>query len=368
MERKNGLGLGLLVFGLGMASLNSNAQDVFGVDYIRKMENVNRKSVSDVSPISLEKNYFYRGKDLILSEPFEDEAKNFLNGLELSIYYPTNDCYLSKRDSLDIRRYVLKVLRPYYKNSGEKLESLTIEGLADCRGERVKNYFLSHKRAQELAKYIYPIVRNSISPSVKVYISAFGEEHSGQTEDSLKLQKDRVVKIIPNGNPLKTALDICGGNTILGDQSGSMSFEGSLYWKCFQNYKFSKGVKVFAYSEFIPPRGMSKEECSFEDYPERKHTYDINSEISYGATSYYPSKEILLSSDFVSNNDTITTIINGKNDLNGKSPDKIIEIAKGKNLVLNMVGLELSGNCVNNFIRIAKETGGKFYFVNKFIP
>jgi outer membrane protein OmpA-like peptidoglycan-associated protein len=350
---------GFLFGGLSFFSNDMKSQDVFGCDYIRKVD-VNRALKDE--EILYEDSYkkFFDYSDF--TEPFEDESKNALEGKVMNIYFPTNKCDLSERDSVDIKRYVLKVLKPYIENSNEKLVSFNVEGFADCRGDNLENYDLSHRRAESVASYLYKVSRNSISPSVKIYTSAFGEMQSEETDDLVELQNNRVVKIILNENPIKHALDVCKGRKILGDQSGSMI----PYWDSFRKYEFREIDDVFTYSKFIPPRGMRKEECDTNKYPEMIHTYNINTEIAHGATSYYPAKKILIPSEFISSGDTITTIINGKNDFIGESPDEIIRLANEKKVVLNMIGIELSGNYVGDFIRIADETGGKYYFVKNF--
>ncbi len=365
MKADKNLIYGLLFSIASVFSLNSNAQDVFGVDYIRKL-NVNRNNQSEVvKRDSYSESFFDYDK---FSEPFNDELKNSLEGRVMNVYFPTNDCDLSGRDSIDIRRYVLKVLKPYVDNSQDKIVCFNVEGFADCRGDEVDNYHLSHKRAEAVADYLNKLSRNIISPSIRIDISAFGETKSKETKNPFELQKDRIVRIIPNENPIKHALDICDGRIVLGDQSGSMSVNGSPYWRYFQDYKFDVGVDVFSYSEFVPPRGVEKESCDAERYPERFHTYNINEEVAHGATSYYPAKRILISSEFVSDGDTITTVVNGLNDFKGESPDDIINSAKGRKIVLNMIGVELSGEYVKDFIKIANETGGKYYFVKRFYP
>lgn len=359
MGKINNLIYGTLIGGLSLVSLNGNSQDVFGCGYIRKLE-VNR--ISDYN--ENKKKEFYEIPKVEFCEPFEDESKNSLEGKIMNIYFQTKKCDLSGTDSIDLKRYVLKFIKPIYDL--EKITVFNVEGFADCRGSGIENYELSHRRAEATAKYLDYLSRNIVSPSIEIYTSAFGDLQSRETTDSIEMQRDRVVRIIPNENPLKHALDICKSRIVLLDQSGSMSVNGSPYWKYSQKYNFSDSAEVFSYSEFIPPRGLKKEELDPEKFPGINHTYNINTEDAYGATSYYPAKEKLISSDFVKQNEIITVVINGKNDFEGYNSERIISLAQSKNVRFNMIGFELSGKYVRDFIEIANQTGGKYYFVKRF--
>lgn len=362
------LALGVFCLGVGISSVFG--QNFEECDYIRRL-NVNRFTQTTENTCDNSKNFPTYDN---FKEPFSGEAKNSLEGKVMKIYFQNDNCNLSKNDSIDLRRYVLHVLKPYSGKGGfEKLESLNFRGFADCNGNPKYNHDLSHKRAENTAKYVEELVHNTISPSVKIYISAFGEDKSTETKDSLLWQKDRVVEIIFNENPLKDAMNLCKGKIYLLDQSGSMGPTIDLstnlvydWWSHLQDYSFPIGTDVFFYSEFIPPRGIKKEECDPLDYPEMIHTYDIKTEIANGATCYYPAKNKLLSSSIVEKGSEIVTLINGKNDFNKENPYNVIKKAKEKDVQLHMIGIDLSGNYVHDFIDIANETGGKYYFINIF--
>ncbi len=362
----------LSLFSLG--TLNSTAQNVFpDCDYLRKL-NVNRRT-EQFHEISKEliKNYT-SAKEIDFSEPLEDEARNSLEGMSMNIYFPTDKYNLSGRDSSDIKKYFDNVIISYLKQEN-KISSFNLKGYADCVPLKnvedksvsdLYNYNLSHKRAESVANYLDYLIYTRIHSHVNIFISAYGNMYSKKTKNPDEKKEDRKVEFIVNENPIRNALNVCRGKIILGDQSGSMSCNGSPYWKYFQEHPFFGGVDVFTYSEFVPPRGMKKEDCPMEIYPQRFHTYDINKETASGATSYYPAMEKLLSSDIVSEGDTITAIVNGLNDFSNENPGQIIKIAGEKKVVSNIIGLELSGKCISDLMTIPEKTEGKYYFVHRF--
>ena len=145
----------------------------------------------------------------------------------MNIYFQTNKSELTLNDSVDMNRYFIKFLK--YHSLYEKVTNFNIEGFADCRGDEWDNYELSNKRAEAVANYL-----KKFYPNIKIYISARGEMNSKETKDSLELQKDRCVRIFFNENPLNRALNLCGANSYVLDQSGSMNKDGE--WNILQDY------------------------------------------------------------------------------------------------------------------------------------
>ena len=117
---------------------------------------------------------------------FEDEAKNSLEGKIMNTYFQTDKSDLTKNDSIDIKNYLMKA-----DSLEGGLKTLVVGGFADYRGD--KNDVLSFNRAKAVADYIFKLY-----PEIKISLFAFGESQSTESNDSLVLQKDRVVKIIPN--------------------------------------------------------------------------------------------------------------------------------------------------------------------------
>ena len=350
--------MALALFFSGSFFVQGRSQNVInGCDYIRELKvNICHENLN-TSP--------GRIKDFIsgynnFEEPFEDEAKNSLDGKVMNVYFQTNSSNITKRDSTDLRRYVLDVIKPTYLY--EKLMNFNVEGFADFRGDIGKNYSLSSKRAESVANYLEDLAHNIVSPSIKIYVSAFGEvrNHKGKNLEDLK--KDRVVRIIPNNNPVIRALENCNADFYLLDQSGSMNKDN--FWKSLQNFSFPESSHVFSFSKLILPEGFDKNNLDSLDYPEFFHTFDIKTEVAYGKTPYYSAMDKFLS--IIPSNKVIDILVNGESNFGDGTPDDIIKKTKEKNLVLNMIGINVSRDFENQLIEIANATNGNYYFLKNF--
>ena len=91
---------GILVGGLSLFSLKGKSQDVFGVDYIRKLE-VNRATNYHEN----KKQYNFSIPSVEFKEPLGDEAKNSLEEKVMNVYFQTSKCDLSETDSIDLTNY-----------------------------------------------------------------------------------------------------------------------------------------------------------------------------------------------------------------------------------------------------------------------
>lgn len=357
--------LPLLFGGLSLFYRGVNAQDMFGVDYVRKIE-VNRTKPLSEDVRKSSKNEFYFSYNNF-SEPYEGEAKNSLENKIMNIYFKSNDTILTDRDYTDIGRLFKKVIKPYLE-SGNEITSFNVVGYADCmppRGVSDKNiaseynYNLSYSRAKNVANEVdrlsYSIL-GMLNP--KIFISAYGDLGSKETRDSTQQKNDRVVKIIVNGNPVENALTLCESKTILVDQSGSMTE----CWDYIKNLEFPVDADVLFYSQYMPLKGTKKDEFKEFNSYWGSHTYKIDSEFAWGRTCFYEANEVLLPT--LNDNSELNVIINGKNDFKGSNPSKIINLANDKNIKVNIIGFDLTGECISNMIKIASETGGRYYIVN----
>ncbi len=337
---------GILFSGLSLGlSENVFSQDIFSCDYIRRLKVNHCQREFSEKHVSSEINF---------SEPLAGELKNSLEGIIMNIHFRTNESDLFHSDSLDLESYCKEILKPYVDKKG--INSFNIEGYADCVGSEKDNLILSDKRCLSIANFL-----KRKFPQVDFYISAFGESQSRETQDSLLLGEDRVGKIIPDENPLKRALDICRADVYLLDQSGSMNQNGE--WKLLQKYSFPDSSEVYSFSKLMLPPNSTLEDLNPRNYPEFFHTYDIKTEIARGKTAYYPANNILIPS--LENDRTVTAIINGKNNFGNVSSKEIIDKAKSKSIKVNHVGINLSEDSQKDFIDIATQTGGKYYFFRK---
>lgn len=342
-----GLSKIVLPFALGVFSLsNVFSQNVVdGCDYVRKLK-VNRAGEKSV----YEKNFNFKPRKVVFSEPLVGEAKNSLEGIIFNNYFQFNKSDLTEADKCDIGRYVSGVLNEY--SIYEKITSFVVEGYADCSGNSEYNYNLSNRRSENVAKHL-----KSFFPHANIYVCAYGETQSKETSDSLEMQKDRVVRIIPNENPLKRALDVCPGNDYLLDQSGTMSekinfYQGgrvSNYWKNLAEYRFPDSSNVYSFSQNV---GVNY-----------SRTYDINTEEAWGATAYYKSFDTLV--HLIPEKSVITSVMNAEENVGG-SAERILNKCRQKNLTLNSIGIDLDENWKRELIQIADGTNGKVYFIKKF--
>lgn len=320
---------------LAGSSLIGVSQNYMKCDYIRKLE-VNQKINSIYEH---KRNNFISYEKIDFKKPLNDEVQNSLEDKILNIYFPTNESDISSNDESDIRKYACSYLKPNSK--WIKINSFTIEGFADFRGGASLNYDLSKKRAENVLEKIQPFF-----PKSDYYICAYGESKSFEGKDSLDLAKDRVVKIIPNENPLNFALSNLLADVYLLDQSGSMNTNSE--WRLLQNYIYPENCEVYSFSKI---------EGGNYDYG-----YKIKNAIAEGRTSYYSALDTLLSSV---KNKTITTMINGKDNVGGATSEEIIRKAKQNNVVLNLIGLNLKDEDKKDFLKIIEETNGKYYFLEK---
>lgn len=320
---------------LASAPLVSFSQDYMGCDYIRKLK-VNCEEAKKKS----KRDDFISYENFNFKSPLNDETQNSLEGKILNIYFPTNESNLSSNDESDIRKYAYCYLKPNSK--WIDIKTFMIEGFADFRGGAELNYNLSKERADNVLSKIYPFFRKS-----DYYVCAYGESKSSEDKDSLELAKDRVVKIIPNENPLISALNNLKADIYLLDQSGSMNKNGE--WILLQNYIYPEDCDVYSFSKVY-------------DNPDYEYKYDIKDAKAFGNTSYYSALDTLLSSV---KNKAITTMINGKDNVGGSTSEKIIKKAKQNNVVLNLIGLNLKDKDKIDFLKIAEETEGKYYFLEK---
>lgn len=322
---------------LAFAPFVGLSQDYMGCDYIREL-----KVKRDTSYFEGNKSQddFISYGDIKFKEAFADESENDLEGKVMNIYFPTNNSDLSCNDKIDIRRYMVSYLKPNSK--WVKINSFMVEGFADFRGGSDLNYNLSKNRAENVLNEI-----SNFFPNADYYVCAYGESKSSEFKDSLELMKDRVVKIIPNENPLISALSNLKGDVYLLDQSGSMNRNGE--WNLLQNYSYPADSKVYSFSKV-------------EDAEKFEYKYSISEDFAFGKTSYYSALDTLISSV---ENKTITTMINGKDNVGGANPDEIIKKAKENNVVLNLIGLNLKDDDKKELLDLVEETDGKYYFLKK---
>jgi outer membrane protein OmpA-like peptidoglycan-associated protein len=326
---------------LGVISfISAEAQDFNGCDYVRQLK-VNTKTENKIYP---NKQEFPKYNNF--SEPLKDEAKNSLEEKIMHIYFQTKKNDLTKGDSIDLMRYFLNVLSPY--SVYEKINCINLEGFADCIGKDYDNYVLSLKRTEAVASYL-----RNFFPHTPFYFSAFGETQSPETRDSSILKKNREVKIIINENPLSRALSLCNADVYLLDQSGSMNLNGE--WALLQNYPYPDSCDIYSYSK------LSKN--TPKNFPEAMHTYDISTEIASGKTCQYDATDTLMTE--LAENTTLTTVVNGKNNIGGTNPKKIIDKAKKKNIKLNIIRINLPESSKDELISLASGTSGRYYFLKK---
>jgi outer membrane protein OmpA-like peptidoglycan-associated protein len=342
---KNAL-YGFLFGGLSLLPcLNVKSQDVFGCDYVRQLK-VNCGKIPEIKKSNLD-------NIINLSKPLEGESQNSLDEITMNIYFRNNEFCLSGKDSSDLNLYCKNILKPYIEKN--KIKILTIEAHTDCIGSEESNLKLSDNRGMSIVNFL----RRKFNYT-DFYISSFGKSKSTETNDSILLSRDRVVKIIPDENPLKRALDVCKADIYLVDQSGSMKHNGE--WQLLQKYTFPDSSRVYSFSKLTLPPNSKLEDLNPENFPEFFHTYDISTEVAMGKTAYYPASEKVIMSN---ENNAITAIVNGENNYGQKSHEEIINLALERNIKLNQVGINLSEESKKKFIEIAKKTGGKFYFFRK---
>lgn len=333
----------------GSLFFSAKTQNFPDCDYLRELK-VNK---IEGSQGDFNKNALCFVKYNNFKEPVDFELKNSFDNGDMNVYFPNNCAELSKNDLIDLNRYISEVLVPYGKEN--KIKNINIEGYANVLGDEEYNYFLSIRRAENVAKVIKHKLYCYFPYDIQVKVSAFGESKSVETDDSIQLQNDRKVIISVEENPLKRGLEYLGGNVFLLDQSGSMN-DGS--WNSLREYFFPEAKAYYSFSQPFIINGSSK-----EDYPEFNYSYDINTDVPAGKTSFYGAMDKLISSPFVGNNDTLTTIINGEDNVGLISPLEIIEKAKDKNVILNILGINVREDYAKTLINFTNKTKGNYYFI-----
>jgi hypothetical protein len=97
----------------------------------------------------------------------------------------------------------------------------------------------------------------------------------------------------------------------------------------------------------------------------RDYSYDINLDKEGGRTSFYASMDKLLVSDFVEENDTLTAVINGRDNVGKVSVEKVVKDANNKNVVVNILGIGIDDEYAQTLMEITSKTKGNYYFVSK---
>ncbi len=241
----------------------------------------------------------------------------------LSVFFSTNSWQLMSGDIDDLRKF------------GRTLDlgsSLIIEGRADYRGTEERNVVLGKNRAQGIATFLGAYTHGSVD-----YVS-YGENDASQdTRDRIALQRDRVVRIVPNKGLVSRALDVSPADVYLIDQSGSMQGQK---WGQVQAFSFPGNAEVFTFES-------PKQDCSVS----------LSKRSPGGGTPLYTSLYDVLSS--MTHSQTLTVLTDGDDTDGGKTPAQIIALAHINHIKINVIGLGVNQPGVLE--QIASETGGQAY-------
>ncbi len=240
----------------------------------------------------------------------------------LSVFYTTNSWKLMSNDIDDLRKF------------GKTLDSgssLIIEGRADYRGSEERNEVLGRNRAQGIAEFLQTYTGGSVD-----FVS-YGENDSQETSDKEQLQRDRVVRIVPNKGLVTRALDVSPADVYLIDQSGSMTGEK---WNQVQTFYFPKDADVYTFES-------PKQDCRTP----------LSQRSPGGGTPLYWSLSDVLSS--MKDSQTLTVLTDGDDTHEGKTPAQVIVLANAIKISVNVIGLGVYRPEVLE--QIASETGGQAY-------
>ncbi len=242
----------------------------------------------------------------------------------LSIFFSTNSWKLMSEDTDDLRKFGRTL---------DSRSSLIIEGRADYRGSEQNNEQLGRNRAEGVADFLQSYTRGSVD-----FVS-YGEKDSSQdTDDRVKMQRDRVVRIVPNRGLVSRALEVSPADVYLIDQSGSMGEGGK--WKQVQEFSFPSAADVYTFES-----------------PKQNCATPLSQRSPGGGTPLYRSLFDVLSS--MSGSQTLTVLTDGDDTDGGKTPADIIALANRKDVPINVIGLGVHSPAVLE--QIASQTGGQAY-------
>lgn len=316
------------LIGLGTFALGQNLN---GKDYVRRVHNFKTEDEAVISEVRE-----YGRQEFTPNPAYPGEIENYIDSLNnLNLFYRTNESTLSDMDRGDVSDYFYNVVNPMGKE--EKVKSIEVNGYADCVGKPFDNSVLSEKRARGVSTSL----NRSFGGSVPIYVTSFGESlATGEANP-----KDRKVTVKLNADPIQNALQLMPAKVYNNDQSGSMNQLNA--WSSVQSYKFPEGSHVYTFSA---------------DNGTKEHDFDLMNEEPWGKTCVYDSLDELL--DHYSNT-TITTTVNGRDNISRALPYEIIKEAKEKNVKLNFIGINLDKETMKEYTYVSSQTGGKRYFIKK---
>lgn len=239
----------------------------------------------------------------------------------LSVFYATNSWKLFSNDLGDLRGF---------GRSLDPRSSLIIEGHADYRGSEEWNDELGRNRAAGVADVLDGYLSGPVD-----FVS-YGEKNATQNGDKTQLQRERVVRVVPNTGLVTRALEVSPADVYLLDQSGSMVGEK---WEQIQAFAF-------------PP---SSSVNTFRD-PQQNCDIPLLQRTASGGTPLYRSLDAVISS--MGNSQTITVLTDGE-DTEGGDPAQIISEARAKKIRINTIGLGVTQPQV--LMDLAASTGGQVY-------
>jgi len=249
--------------------------------------------------------------------------KNEVQDGVLSVFYSTNSWKLMSNDIDDLRAFGRTL---------DSRSSLIIEGRADYRGTEERNEVLGRNRAEGIAKFLQTYTQG------KVDFVSYGEKDAAQdSADRTQLQRDRVVRIVPNRGLVSRALEVSPADVYLIDQSGSMRGDK---WAQVQSFSFPKNAEVYTFES-------PKQDCSTV----------LSQRFPNGGTPLYMSLSDVLSS--MKDSQTLTVLTDGDDTVGGRTPTDVIALAQRKKVDINVIGLGVSHP--EYLEQIASETGGQAY-------
>ncbi|HIH25777.1 OmpA family protein [Candidatus Woesearchaeota archaeon] len=254
--------------------------------------------------------------------------QNKIEGDKLTLYFTTNSDTLQRND--------INILRKFYREHPDS--KFLVEAYCDPRGEEDFNLDLGDKRAKGVEQYLHMFKRD-----MKVRTVTYGESKA-KGDNLRQYAQDRKAIIILDGSVFGRGLDVLPADYYLIDGSSSMQGEK---WEVVSTYKYPDKSKryVFKDSGIIPVTdfsGMSPE----------------------GGTPLWNSIGRVMKE--MDSGKSLTVLTDGDDTYGTRryTPEKIIEIAKSRNIPISMIATGVRADTRRILEDIVGQTSGKIYVEN----
>lgn len=277
----------------------------------------------------------------------------------LSIFYRTNEHALEPRHEADLTAFV---------HASGPQRTWTVEGHCDERGGLEYNLALGERRAAAVGEWLFANTGGLVSTV------SYGEA-SPRVEDARPdaLAHNRRAVVVPGTPSLARAFELLPADAYVLDASGSMyelDILRAIYapvvndmrrvlekdilgfhdtsWGEVATFPFPEGAVLHPFNSCIMPR-TGLEQASKETLR--------NITPGCGSPVWEAAARTLKEAQYGS----ITLLSDGVPTADSASPDSVIALAKEQGTRVNVIGFKVPDALQADLLRVARETGGRFY-------